>query len=588
MNSSSHGLSGGTIVAIVVASVLGFFVACALLFLFIRHRRAIRHRQSRSPTHPSSVLDIGPGGFHDSEHEPKDKSPAHASLSFTLELPITNRPPTISQRAYSEDLVQPIPRSPTVSLKRSQGAHARDSSLGALLSDAPADNLLPEVLPHSPFRPDLNVEPRKADIPPTNVISVRNSQAGPPPLVPLPPIPTVDVVASSPAHSQPLSNEADNSDTIFSFLDISSSGSPSVHQSPIHRSSSLSSSSASARQNRASHLSQSSSVYASNRPISYAPDRPISLGFAFDYHRSVPAPLPTIPAAPTPVASPVGPSTSIVAPAPVLAIRPLPRIPALSADEDVAQPPQSAPLVQSDQTPPVLRVETEQIRPRPRPCSMSASGASVSGLPTSSGNGTSNTPGNIFLRNLSHLHPPSANIGISPTDSIPATVSDIHFRHEDSEPDSDEIAPSPEGDRPMGGSHRPPHPPLPQRTYASPFIVQKLFGDQIAFGRSPGQGSTAATGVSSGSSTVLPDIASLRRLPPVTGPSLARSHERGQSLPTLGQIPHSSGSVREPQSAREQPQARGRGQIQEEEEESDDVSPELRFAPGLGRPTGRR
>lgn len=138
----------------------------------------------------------------------------------------------------------------------------------------------------------------------------------------------------------------------------------------------------------------------------------------------------------------------------------------------------------------------------------------------------------------------------------------------------------------MGGSHRPPHPPLPQRAYASPFIVQKLFGDQIAFGRSPGQASTAATGVSSGSSTVLPDIASLRRLPPVTGSSLGRGHERGQSLPTLGPVSYSPGMGREPQSAREQPQARVRSQIQEEEGE--EVSPQLRFAPGLGRPSGRR
>ncbi|KZT29142.1 hypothetical protein NEOLEDRAFT_1167157 [Neolentinus lepideus HHB14362 ss-1] len=75
----------------------------------------------------------------------------------------------------------------------------------------------------------------------------------------------------------------------------------------------------------------------------------------------------------------------------------------------------------------------------------------------------------------------------SPTDSVPMSVSDIQFRHPD-DGDSD-VSPS----RRTSGSHRPPHPPLPQSAPTSPFVTPPMIAKKL-LGRAPGPpGSTSAT-----------------------------------------------------------------------------------------------
>ena len=65
----------------------------------------------------------------------------------------------------------------------------------------------------------------------------------------------------------------------------------------------------------------------------------------------------------------------------------------------------------------------------------------------------------------------------SPTESIPLTVSDIHFRHSSystfSQPSESRRASAVNR---SSGSHKPPHPPLPIPPETKPFIVQKLLG----------------------------------------------------------------------------------------------------------------
>ncbi|TFK53540.1 hypothetical protein OE88DRAFT_1256026 [Heliocybe sulcata] len=86
----------------------------------------------------------------------------------------------------------------------------------------------------------------------------------------------------------------------------------------------------------------------------------------------------------------------------------------------------------------------------------------------------------------------------SPTDSVPMSVSDIQFRHPD-DGDSD-VSPS----RRTSGSHRPPHPPLPQstptaNTFATPpMIAQKLLG------RTPGSPNTVLAATSGTSNQARP------------------------------------------------------------------------------------
>ncbi|KZT71800.1 hypothetical protein DAEQUDRAFT_706567 [Daedalea quercina L-15889] len=112
----------------------------------------------------------------------------------------------------------------------------------------------------------------------------------------------------------------------------------------------------------------------------------------------------------------------------------------------------------------------------------------------------------------------------SPSDSIPMTISDIHFRHSI----QSSVSPISESRRTsafrLSGSHRPPHPPLPgsepQSTVVSPtrpthahsssqgamprpYIMQKLMGLPVA---TPGSASTTPMGSPTVSSMPRPDI----------------------------------------------------------------------------------
>ncbi|GBE80613.1 hypothetical protein SCP_0303280 [Sparassis crispa] len=104
----------------------------------------------------------------------------------------------------------------------------------------------------------------------------------------------------------------------------------------------------------------------------------------------------------------------------------------------------------------------------------------------------------------------SAGLLPSPTDSIPLTVSDIHFRH--STYSSSSIGT--ESRRTSGvrnsGSHRPPHPPLPSvpasptapvhsrtQSQVRPYIVQRLMG-------LPADGSASSTPIGNPTSTMTP------------------------------------------------------------------------------------
>ncbi|KAH8107876.1 hypothetical protein BXZ70DRAFT_18996 [Cristinia sonorae] len=89
---------------------------------------------------------------------------------------------------------------------------------------------------------------------------------------------------------------------------------------------------------------------------------------------------------------------------------------------------------------------------------------------------------------------------LSPTDSLPLTVSDIHFRHS-----SYSSVSQPESRRVSGinrtSSQRHPHPPLPERPDSKPFIVQKILGMQGSNPASPYTSPTVPTFAEPGSSS---------------------------------------------------------------------------------------
>ena len=539
--SSRSGLPRGTIAAIVVAAFLGLVIGCLAIFFFLRYRRrVISHRQrSFSPSgrggedHTGGVLDIGPGGGDGhSHHDDKGKEPAHeGSLSFTLDLPIQSNPNnTSSQRGYSEDGVQGIPRSPTVSLVRPQVTHARDSSRGALLIESPVESPRLEMQEHSPFHIEFATRSREGSA--DGQLSARRSHGGGLPSTPTLPqasLPHVNIIGSSPGASHREGSSDDNRNTVYSFLDISPEsslrGPPSVAQS---------SSSSSDARNRVSQMSEQS----------YAPDRPISLGFAFDYHRSMPALMPARGVSPIPASPPPGSLATI---------RPLPRLPLspLRAETDVSTGSSMTPQPQSQsqfslqpEHPPALRVQTVLSPPTRRPRSLSASAAAATSGALSSGN-TANivlhSPLQVQVRRSVNLD------AVSPTDSIPVTVSDIHFRHSSDE-NTDDMEQSPSR---RTSASRPGHPPLPQREYASPFIVQKLLGPQAIQARS-GQGYEPG-------STPAP----------------------GSGRPLLGS---GSGHTSRPSQSTLRPhQRQASGQVRAARESEESLS-SPRFAPGLGRP----
>lgn len=87
----------------------------------------------------------------------------------------------------------------------------------------------------------------------------------------------------------------------------------------------------------------------------------------------------------------------------------------------------------------------------------------------------------------------------SPTDSIPLTVSDIHFRH--SVQSTTSRAESRRTSHRLSGSHRVPHPPLPsppaQQVEHRPYIVQRLLGQTVGSGPSTPYGSPTVSGFTS-------------------------------------------------------------------------------------------
>jgi len=161
-------------------------------------------------------------------------------------------------------------------------------------------------------------------------------------------------------------------------------------------------------------------------------------------------------------------------------IRPLPQIPQGMVGFDTEppeenpkppRPPRSAIRPHAQSTPP-LHIRTQTQEPQQLPRSVSVTTAPTSAL--SSGH---NRVPHIIIHPSTLLRPLRNSSGVSPTESVPVTVSDIHFRHS-----SDDEPVDPESRRTSAGvgEHPPPHPPLPQRSYTSPFIMQKLFGAQAS------------------------------------------------------------------------------------------------------------
>jgi len=486
---SSSRISRGTIAAIVVASILGALVFLILGFFLWRRRRQfgrILHRRrlfvAPNGNNHSKVLDIVRGPEDDDlEDMYEDKGPVDksrhgttngsGSLSFTLDLPIQSRPSLPpSQRDYSGNSAQELPRSPTVSLGR-PGTHARESSRGVPLHEIPpGDNIDNGGTGQSPS-PDAP-GPATTEGVRTSVVSQGQEVVSPTerrpfvltPIVSAPPLPRASVAASRPAQGA-----SDQSQPSFSFLDISASsqasfGSVSVRH-PGHGASTSSSSSDSMRRR-------------SDEP--YLSTRRISLPFAMGFHRD--------PATATSSRDRPGlshpPPVGFEFPRLSLNIRPLPRIPQSAVEPRLdssilPRPPPRAARPHTQSNPP-LHVHTEFDEPQQLPRSVSVTTGTAP--PTSALSGGRVPHIVIHPSSFSRAHPRTSSV-ISPTESVPVTVSDIHFRHS-----SDDEQGEPESRRASTGvgEHPPPHPPLPQRSYTSPFIMHKLFGTPAPPVRFPG------------------------------------------------------------------------------------------------------
>jgi hypothetical protein len=188
------------------------------------------------------------------------------------------------------------------------------------------------------------------------------------------------------------------------------------------------------------------------------PTQRISLPFAMGYPRDPPD-------------LSRSPSVGVEFPRISLNIRPLPQIPRSAVEPGIQSlmvptPPQRP----HSQSIPPLRVRTEFDQPQNLPRSVSTTTpqaiSAVRGGP----------PHIVVHPSFLRAHPRTSSV-ISPTESVPVTVSDIHFRHS-----SDDEPGEPESRRTSAGvgEHPPPHPPLPQRSYTSPFIMHKLFGTPVA------------------------------------------------------------------------------------------------------------
>ncbi|KAI0001361.1 hypothetical protein BJV74DRAFT_882588 [Russula compacta] len=478
--SSSH-LSRGTIAAIVVASTLGTLVFLIAAFFFWRRRRQfgrILHRRRLfvppSGNDHSKVLDIVRGPeLEDFDDMYQDKGPGdksrHAttndgsgSLSFTLELPIQSRPslPT-SQRDYSWNSAQDLPRSPTVSLGRT-GTHARESSRGVPLHEIPAEDGADSS---EALRPPSSVAQGQATDESARtgdqemVEPTRGRTFELTPVLSMPLLPRPSATASSQAQGS-----SDQSQPTYSFLDIS--GSSHASYASLRR----------ADRGASSSSSSSDSVRRSDEP--FLSTRRISLPFAMGYHHD-----PSTDSRDRPDLSRPS-STSVEFPRFSLNIRPLPQIPRSAIEAGIEssmlpEPPRLPVRPHTQSTPPLhVRTEFDEIRVQQLPRSVSTTTA-----PPTSALSSANRVPHIVIHPSSLLrsHPRTSSV-VSPTESVPVTVSDIHFRHS-SEDERDE--PGSRRTSAAVSEHPPPHPPLPHRPYTSPFIMHKLFGTPVPSSRPP-------------------------------------------------------------------------------------------------------
>lgn len=473
----SRGSHRSTVIAITLAAILGSLVLLISLFCLWRRRRQfgriLHQRRLFVPpngNNHSKVLDIVRGpevdDFEDMYH---DKGPTtinrraatngSGSMSFTLDLPIQSRPSLLaSQRGdYSGNSAQELPRSPTVSLGRT-GTHARESSRGVPFPEAfsaeGSDNIGARQPPLPGVQDQATVTTNQISSPPqdqeTQEEHAESQTFELSPVVPAPALPRVSAVAGV----IPTQESSERSQLSYSFLDITaSSRESSVRHTGPNASSSSSSSGSLQRRNQ--------EPFSSTRRISL----PFALGFPTGLRH---------------VTAPSDPSSANIE-FPLIAsnIRPLPQIPqgmvgphTVSAEEFPMppRPPRSTIRPYTQSSPPLhIRTQTSEHQQLPR-------SVSVTTAPTSALS-TSNRVPHIIIHPSTLLRPLRNSSGVSPTESVPVTVSDIHFRHS-----SDDEPVDPESRRTSTGvgEHPPPHPPLPQRPYTSPFIMQKLFGSQMS------------------------------------------------------------------------------------------------------------
>lgn len=472
---SSHGSHRGTVVAVTLAAILGSLVLLISLFCLWRRRRQfgriLHQRRLFVPpngNNHSKVLDIVRGPeIDDFDDMYQDKGPTgiirraatngSGSLSFTLDLPIQSRPSLpASQRDYSGNSAQELPRSPTVSLGRT-GTHARESSRGVPFPEALIAEGSDNIDIHQPPLPDAQDQAtatvsRIGSLPQDQETQEEHTDRQTfelSPVVPAAALPRVNAVTGV----IPRQESSERSQLSYSFLDItaSSRGSSVRHTGP-----------------NASSSSSSSGSLQRRNPEAFSPTRRISLPFALGYPSSL-----------RHGSDPSEPSTATNIEFPRIAsnIRPLPQIPQgldespIVTAEDFPKPPRPPrstirPYTQSS---PPLHIRTQSAEPQQLPRSVS-----VTTAPTSALSSRNRVP-HIIIHPSSLLRPHLRNSsGVSPTESVPVTVSDIHFRHSsDDEPESRRTSTA-------VGEHPPPHPPLPERPYTSPFIMQKLFGSQAS------------------------------------------------------------------------------------------------------------
>jgi hypothetical protein len=383
------------------------------------------------------------------------------SLSFTLDLPIQSRPSLPPSQRYSGNSAQELPRSPTVSLGRT-GTHARESSRGVPLQDISIANGVDSERLRTPSS-DAQGQAMSGDVSPS--ASPRDhetrEQAEGRSFEHTPALSEVPDPQPSVAPSSPAQRTSDRTQLSYSFLDITTSSRASSvrHPRPI--------------------TSSSSSTFDSMRRRGDDPfqlTRRISLPFAFGY-------LHDSPAGSRDITDLSGTSfVNVEFPRFSSNIRPLPRIPPAAVVPETV--PSQLPLTARGtvrphtQSIPPLHVQTEFGEPQRLPRSVS-----VTPAPPSSIQSGDNPVPHIVIHPSSIMRPrPRASSVVSPTESVPVTVSDIHFRHSsDDEPGEPESRPTsalviepppPDDDEP--------HPALPERSYTSPFIMHKLFGIPVS------------------------------------------------------------------------------------------------------------